>query len=56
MFEVLKAFSTRDWLAQAKGLSRKQREALEAKYLAADAPLQLDALPVSEGRRHRTPA
>jgi hypothetical protein len=56
MFEVLKAFSTRDWLAQAKGLSRKQREALEEKYLAADAPLQLDALPVSEGRRHRTPA
>jgi small GTP-binding protein len=56
MFEVLKAFSTRDWLAQAKGLSRQQRDALEAKYLAADAPLQPDNLPISEARRRQAPA
>ncbi len=45
MFEILKAFSARDWLAQAKGLSQKQREALEAKYLQADAPLLIGSLP-----------
>ena len=45
MFEILKAFSARDWLAQAKGLSQKQREALEAKYLQADAPLLIGNLP-----------
>jgi small GTP-binding protein len=56
MFEVLKAFSTRDWLAQAKGLSRKQREALEAKYLTDDEPLRLDSLPTGEARPHRAPA
>ena len=47
MFEILKGFSTRDWLAQAKGLSRAQREALEAKYLKSDEPLRLDRLPGS---------
>jgi hypothetical protein len=56
MFEVLKAFSTREWLAQAKGLSRKQREALEAKYLTSDEPLQLDGLPTGEAQPHRAPA
>jgi small GTP-binding protein len=45
MFEVLKAFSTRDWLAQAKGLSQKQREALEAKYLLSDEVVRIDGLP-----------
>jgi small GTP-binding protein len=44
MFEILKAFSTRDWLAQAKGLSNKQREALEAKYLKSDEPFQIGSL------------
>jgi predicted GTPase len=45
MFEILKAFSTRDWLAQAKGLSQQQREALEAKYLQSDEPFRIDGLP-----------
>ena len=49
-------FSTRDWLAQAKGLSRKQREALEAQYLATDEPLRLDGLPTGEAQSHRAPA
>jgi small GTP-binding protein len=47
MFEILKAFSTRDWLAQARGLSNKQREALEAK-LSADEPFRLDGLPAGQ--------
>jgi|GEM_PF-3300001 len=46
MFEILKAFSVRDWLAQAKGLSQKQREALESKYLAAD-----DQFPIDDASR-----
>lgn len=45
MFEILKAFSTRDWLAQAKGLSARQRAELEARYALSDAPLKLDGLP-----------
>jgi uncharacterized protein len=44
MFEVLKSFSTRDWLAQAKGLSRLQRRELEAKYLSADRAMSLEAI------------
>lgn len=32
MFDLLKAFSTGDWLANAKGLSATQRKALEARY------------------------
>jgi small GTP-binding protein len=48
MFEILKAFSTRDWLAQAKGLSDKQREALEAKYATSDEPFLLSGF--STGR------
>jgi small GTP-binding protein len=55
MFEILKAFSTRDWLAQAKGLSPRQREALEAKYLQAEEPFRLDDLPLGESERHRAP-
>jgi hypothetical protein len=44
MFEILKSFSTRDWLAQAKGLSQRQRQELEAKYLSSDRAISLDAL------------
>jgi hypothetical protein len=44
MFEILKSFSTRDWLAQAKGLSPRQREQLEAQYLSADRALSLEAI------------
>lgn len=43
MFEVLKGFSTRDWLAQAKGLSHQQRRDIEAKYLKSDQALDLGA-------------
>lgn len=38
MFEILKGFSTRDWLDRAKGLSAAQREALLARYSEADRP------------------
>lgn len=45
MFEILKAFSSRDWLAQAKGLSAQQRKALEAKFLQSEEQsLQLEPL------------
>lgn len=44
MFEILKGFSTRDWLNGAKGLSKKQRAALEERFLKADA-LDLNGLP-----------
>lgn len=43
MFEILKGFSTRDWLAQAKGLSPQQRREIEAKYLKSDQSLDLSA-------------
>lgn len=45
MFEILKGFSTRDWLDGAQGLSKRQREALEAKYFRADAALDLNGMP-----------
>lgn len=44
MFELLKSFSTRDWLAQAKGLSPTQRAALAEKYIASDSAITLDQL------------
>ena len=44
MFEILKSFSTRDWLAQAKGLSQRQRQELEAKYLSSDRPMTLESI------------
>ncbi len=44
MFEILKSFSTRDWLAQARGLSQRQRQELEAKYLSSDRPISLEAM------------
>ena len=43
MFEILKGFSTRDWLAGAKGLSPQQRRDIEAKFLQSDQPLDLSA-------------
>lgn len=51
MFEILKGFSTRDWLAQAKGLSDKQRRALEAKFLASEDSLRLEGLEPLHGSR-----
>jgi hypothetical protein len=44
MFEVLKAFSTQDWLARAKGLSPAQRQQLADRYIVADQKLKLDQL------------
>ncbi|MBI1385583.1 MAG: GTP-binding protein [Rhizobiales bacterium] len=44
MFELLKSFSTRDWLAQAKGLTDTQRQQLAARYITSDGKLDLDDL------------
>lgn len=44
MFEILKSFSTRDWLAQAKGISQRQRQELEARYISSDRAILLEAL------------
>lgn len=44
MFEILKQFSTRDWLERAKGLSAEQKARLAARYIAADAKLPLGKL------------
>jgi predicted GTPase len=41
MFDVLKSFSTSDWLARAKGLSDSQRTALAERYIASDQKLNL---------------
>jgi len=42
MFELLKSFSTMDWLAQAKGLNEAQRRKLAETYISSDAELSLD--------------
>jgi predicted GTPase len=44
MFELLKSFSTHDWLARAKGLTAVQREQLAKRYIASDAKLRLREL------------
>ncbi len=44
MFEILKSFSTRDWLAQARGLSDAQRDQLADQYIQSDARLSLEQL------------
>ncbi len=44
MFELLKKFSTRDWLAQARGLSEAQRKSLEERYIRSDKKLTLGDL------------
>jgi len=44
MFELLKSFSTRDWLARAKGLSEMQRERLAKAHIASDAKIDLGDL------------
>lgn len=42
MFEILKSFSTRDWLNQARGLTEEQRQALAERYITSDRKLSLD--------------
>jgi hypothetical protein len=42
MFDLLKSFSTSDWLAQAKGLTSAQRQRLAERYIASDAKIRLD--------------
>lgn len=44
MFELLKSFSTADWLSRAKGLTNTQREQLTERYITSDAKLRLDQL------------
>ncbi|MCB1512477.1 MAG: 50S ribosome-binding GTPase [Hyphomicrobiaceae bacterium] len=48
MFELLKSFSTQDWLAQAKGLSADQKKLLAERYISSDAKLRLDDLPMPQ--------
>lgn len=44
MFELLKSFSTADWLARAKGLTAAQRKQLADRHIASDAKLRIDQL------------
>ena len=44
MFELIKSFSTHDWLSRAKGLSDAQRAALARAHIKADEKIALDAL------------
>lgn len=41
MFELLKSFSTSDWLARAKALTPAQREQLAKRYISSDAKIRL---------------
>lgn len=42
MFEIIKAFSSHDWLDKATGLNKTQRDTLASKYIHADGKMQLD--------------
>ncbi len=44
MFDLVKSFSTSDWLAGAKGLTDAQRRALAERYLSTDRGMTMDAL------------
>lgn len=45
MFELIKGFSTRDWLNRAQGLSEAQREQLAQRYINSDAKIRMDRAP-----------
>ena len=45
MFDLLKSFSTYDWLNRAKGLSATQREQLARAYIKSDEKISASALP-----------
>jgi uncharacterized protein len=42
MFEIIKAFSSNDWLNKATGLSKSQRDSLATQYIHADSKMNLD--------------
>jgi small GTP-binding protein len=44
MFEILKAFSTWDWLDKASGISDAAKDKLAAQYIASDAPVDVRQL------------
>jgi uncharacterized protein len=44
MFDLVKSFSTRDWLARANGLTEPQRKALTERYMSADKPVPMETL------------
>jgi predicted GTPase len=46
MFDLLKSFSTHDWLNRAKGLSAVQKEQLARAYIKSDEKISTSALPV----------
>jgi uncharacterized protein len=45
MFELLKSFSTHDWLNRAKGLTDAQRADLARAHIKSDAKLKFDGVP-----------
>jgi predicted GTPase len=45
MFDLLKSFSTHDWLNRAKGLSAAQKEQLARAYIKSDEKISASALP-----------
>lgn len=46
MFELIKSFTTRDWLNRAAGLSDTQRDQLAARYIKSDAKIRMGKPPV----------
>jgi uncharacterized protein len=47
MFELLKSFSTRDWLDRAQGLSEAQKADLARSHIKSDAKIRIDRVPGS---------
>jgi uncharacterized protein len=45
MFEIIKSFTTHDWLNRAKGLSEDQRENLAQRYIKSDAKIRMGRPP-----------
>ena len=45
MFELLKSFSTQDWLDRAKGLTAAQKQQMASRYINTDARLKIDRIP-----------
>lgn len=46
MFELIKSFTTRDWLNRANGLSEEQRARLAERYITSDAKIRMSRPPV----------
>jgi hypothetical protein len=45
MFDLLKSFTTLDWLNRAKALSASQRQQLARAYIRSDQKLAVEKLP-----------